>query len=112
MCVLLIRMQVSLACRVDSHTSFTFSCQAPVLLVQNLRKEFPKNEAGCRRDIFTRSSRVVPKVKLAVASTSFAVGNGEVFGLLGPNGAGKTTTLNMISAEIGATEGKVHLFII
>ncbi len=32
----------------------------------------------------------------AVASTSFDVSRGEIFGLLGPNGAGKTTTFRML----------------
>ena len=34
----------------------------------------------------------------AVASTSFEVARGEIFGLLGPNGAGKTTTFRMLWA--------------
>ena len=45
--------------------------------------------------------------KTVVENMSFAVDGGEVFGLLGPNGAGKTTTLNMITAEVGPTSGKV-----
>lgn len=34
--------------------------------------------------------------KAAVASISFSVKEGEIFGILGPNGAGKTTTLEML----------------
>lgn len=45
----------------------------------------------------------------AVASLSFAVEAGEVFGLLGHNGAGKTTTMKIITAEESPTDGTVVL---
>ena len=79
---------------------FNLLSQAPVLLVRNLRKEFPKTSDMCKRPS--------NKVKVAVCNISFAVEAGEVFGLLGPNGAGKTTTLNMIIAEEGSTTGEVR----
>jgi ABC-2 type transport system ATP-binding protein len=41
----------------------------------------------------------------AVASTSFSVARGEIFGLLGPNGAGKTTTFRMLCGLLPATSG-------
>ncbi|MDM0014593.1 ATP-binding cassette domain-containing protein [Variovorax sp. J22P168] len=41
----------------------------------------------------------------AVASTSFEVRRGEIFGLLGPNGAGKTTTFRMLCGLLPATSG-------
>ncbi|HPT51388.1 MAG TPA: ATP-binding cassette domain-containing protein [Accumulibacter sp.] len=41
----------------------------------------------------------------AVASTSFSVRRGEIFGLLGPNGAGKTTTFRMLCGLLPATSG-------
>ena len=41
----------------------------------------------------------------AVASTSFEVARGEIFGLLGPNGAGKTTTFRMLCGLLPATSG-------
>ena len=41
----------------------------------------------------------------AVASTSFSVRRGEVFGLLGPNGAGKTTTFRMLCGLLPASGG-------
>lgn len=43
----------------------------------------------------------------AVASTSFSVRRGEVFGLLGPNGAGKTTTFRMLCGLLPATSGQL-----
>lgn len=41
----------------------------------------------------------------AVASTSFEVRRGEIFGLLGPNGAGKTTTFRMLCGLLPASSG-------
>ncbi|KQZ39942.1 ATP-binding cassette domain-containing protein [Duganella sp. Root1480D1] len=41
----------------------------------------------------------------AVASTSFSVARGEIFGLLGPNGAGKTTTFRMLCGLLPASSG-------
>ena len=42
---------------------------------------------------------------VAVASTSFKVRRGEIFGLLGPNGAGKTTTFRMLCGLLPASSG-------
>lgn len=41
----------------------------------------------------------------AVASMSFDVRRGEIFGLLGPNGAGKTTTFRMLCGLLPASSG-------
>ena len=45
----------------------------------------------------------------AVASTSFDVYRGEIFGLLGPNGAGKTTTFRMLCGLLPATSGHLEV---
>ncbi|KXV70072.1 ABC transporter ATP-binding protein [Acetobacter malorum] len=45
----------------------------------------------------------------AVASTSFEVRRGEIFGLLGPNGAGKTTTFRMLCGLLPATSGQLEV---
>ncbi len=45
----------------------------------------------------------------AVASTSFDVRTGEIFGLLGPNGAGKTTTFRMLCGLLPATSGHLEV---
>ena len=45
----------------------------------------------------------------AVASTSFTVRRGEIFGLLGPNGAGKTTTFRMLCGLLPATSGTLRV---
>ncbi|MGO8948378.1 MAG: ATP-binding cassette domain-containing protein [Ktedonobacterales bacterium] len=41
----------------------------------------------------------------AVASISFRVECGEIFGLLGPNDAGKTTTIRMLTGQITPSGG-------
>jgi len=46
---------------------------------------------------------------IAVASTSFDVARGEIFGLLGPNGAGKTTTFRMLCGLLPATSGRLEV---
>ncbi|WP_432239555.1 ATP-binding cassette domain-containing protein [Herbaspirillum robiniae] len=45
----------------------------------------------------------------AVASTSFEIRRGEIFGLLGPNGAGKTTTFRMLCGLLPATSGQLEV---
>ncbi len=45
----------------------------------------------------------------AVASTSFSVRRGEIFGLLGPNGAGKTTTFRMLCGLLPASSGVLRV---
>lgn len=45
----------------------------------------------------------------AVATTSFEVRRGEIFGLLGPNGAGKTTTFRMLCGLLPATSGSLQV---
>jgi ABC-2 type transport system ATP-binding protein len=45
----------------------------------------------------------------AVQSVTLTVGEGEIFGLLGPNGAGKTTFLNLITGQLAADSGTIHV---
>lgn len=78
----------------------------PVVMVQNLRKEYTRSELKvceccCKRD------EEAATTKVAVKSLSLAVDAGEVFGLLGHNGAGKTTTMRIITAEEAPTRGQV-----
>jgi ABC-2 type transport system ATP-binding protein len=61
----------------------------PVIVVRNLVRKFGD---------FT-----------AVASTSFDVRRGEIFGLLGPNGAGKTTTFRMLCGLLPASGGQLEV---
>jgi ABC-2 type transport system ATP-binding protein len=45
----------------------------------------------------------------AVASVTFAVPEGELFGFLGPNGAGKTTTINMLTGLARPDSGCIRI---
>jgi branched-chain amino acid transport system ATP-binding protein len=45
----------------------------------------------------------------AVDNLSFGFTSGQIFGFVGPNGAGKTTYFNLISGQLPASEGAVHL---
>ncbi|HET7767974.1 MAG TPA: ABC transporter ATP-binding protein, partial [Chloroflexota bacterium] len=58
----------------------------------------------------TRSLRKEYGGRVAVASLSLAVPEGEVFGFLGPNGAGKSTTVKMLVGLVRPTSGGGTLF--
>jgi branched-chain amino acid transport system ATP-binding protein len=45
----------------------------------------------------------------AVNGVSLAFELGEVHAVIGTNGAGKSTLINMLSGEIGASDGRIHL---
>ncbi|CAG5124847.1 unnamed protein product, partial [Candidula unifasciata] len=76
--------------------------KAPVAYMSQLRKLFVKRT---RSEGMCKPSKT--KVKIAVRNLSIGVDEGEVLGLLGPNGAGKSTALNMMTAEVSPTCGKV-----
>ncbi|XP_017880849.1 ATP-binding cassette sub-family A member 5-like isoform X1 [Ceratina calcarata] len=84
--------------------------EPPVVLVQNLRKEYRPQESvscSCCSKQDEEASQIQRKV--AVRNLSLAVEPGEVFGLLGHNGAGKTTTMKIVIAEEAATRGRVQI---
>lgn len=94
------------------------NASAPVVIVQNLRKEFqhPRGcstaagSAGCCCFATTSSDGIIEyPSKIAVRSLSLAIDAGEVLGLLGHNGAGKTTTMRIMTGETAATRGHVHI---
>ncbi len=45
----------------------------------------------------------------AIADINFEIQRGEVVALLGANGAGKSTTLNIITGNLAANSGEVHI---
>ena len=71
--------------------SFSTERTGPLIQADQLRKEF-HGHGG--------------KPIVAVASATFQVEAGEIFGLLGPNGAGKTTLLRMLATIITPTSGR------
>ena len=46
----------------------------------------------------------------AINQVSFSLEAGKIYGLLGRNGAGKTTIMQIITAQLFATSGKVQVF--
>ncbi|XP_035696779.1 ATP-binding cassette sub-family A member 5-like [Branchiostoma floridae] len=74
----------------------------PVVTLQNLTKTFPK-DGGFK--LFKKTKE--EQYKTAVSQLTLGVESGEVFGLLGPNGAGKTTAMNVITADMAPSEGRV-----
>ncbi|XP_020292793.1 ATP-binding cassette sub-family A member 5-like [Pseudomyrmex gracilis] len=84
--------------------------EPPVILVQNLRKEYRQRVEGSSCGCCSKRDEAEKKPpKIAVRNLSLAVEPGEVLGLLGHNGAGKTTTMKIIIAEETPTRGRVQI---
>ena len=75
--------------QVKTEQNVTHQLEKPVIVVKDLVRTFGD---------FT-----------AVASISFDVSRGEIFGLLGPNGAGKTTTFRMLCGLLPASSGVLEV---
>jgi len=69
------------------------------VVVRGVRKSFKRSGRSCRK----------PPPLVAVNNVSFGIHENDCFGLLGPNGAGKSTLINMITAELAATNGTVSV---
>jgi len=67
------------------------------VVIHRVRKVFQKK--------FPKKTRPV----VAVNNVSFGIHENDCFGLLGPNGAGKSTLINMMTAELCATNGTVSV---
>ena len=48
--------------------------------------------------------------KMVLSGIDLDIKSGTVFGLLGPSGAGKTTLIKIITGQLGADSGEVHVF--
>ena len=48
--------------------------------------------------------------KTVLSGIDLDIKSGTVFGLLGPSGAGKTTLIKIITGQLGADSGEVHVF--
>ncbi|MDP9603546.1 UNVERIFIED_ORG: ABC-2 type transport system ATP-binding protein [Variovorax paradoxus] len=71
----------------------------------------PRQDAGQPGEVVIEVKDLVRRFGafVAVASTSFSVRRGEIFGLLGPNGAGKTTTFRMLCGLLPASGGQLRV---
>ena len=80
---------------------------APLLVVENLVKEYQRNTGtGSLAKLFGRSAKEQPF--RAVGGISFAIGRGESVGLVGESGSGKSTTSMMVMRLIDQTSGKIE----
>jgi peptide/nickel transport system ATP-binding protein len=80
---------------------------APLLIVENLVKEYPRNAArGSLAKLFGRTANEAPF--RAVGGISFRIGRGDSVGLVGESGCGKSTTSMMVMRLIDKSAGKIE----
>lgn len=83
--------------------------QAPLLLIEKLVKEYPRQGAtGTLGKLFGRKPPVEPDVFRAVDGISFGIGHGESVGLVGESGCGKSTTSTMVMRLLDQTSGLIQ----
>ena len=89
-----------------SHTNVVAT--KPLLVVEKLVKEYPRNDAGgSLKKLFGPKPAVKPDNFRAVDGISFTVGRGESVGLVGESGCGKSTTSTMVMRLIDKTSGTI-----
>ncbi|WP_027580295.1 ABC transporter ATP-binding protein [Bradyrhizobium sp. Ai1a-2] len=82
--------------------------EEPLLLVEKLVKEYPRQGASAvLSKLFGRKPPVEQEVFRAVDSISFHVGHGESVGLVGESGCGKSTTSMMVMRLLDQTSGRI-----
>ncbi len=86
----------------------TSSNPKPLLLVEKLVKEYPRQGAAAlMAKLFSRKPPVELEQFRAVDGISFSVGNGESVGLVGESGCGKSTTSMMVMRLLNQTSGRI-----
>ena len=82
--------------------------EQPLLLVEKLVKEYPRQGASAvLSKLFSRKPPVEAEVFRAVDGISFTVGHGESVGLVGESGCGKSTTSMMVMRLLDQTSGRI-----
>ncbi len=83
--------------------------KAPLLVVSNLVKEYPRQGAPGSLASFFRRKDQLPGAETfrAVDGISFEIKRGESVGLVGESGCGKSTTSMMVMRLLDATSGSV-----
>ncbi|WP_426439433.1 dipeptide ABC transporter ATP-binding protein [Bradyrhizobium genosp. P] len=80
----------------------------PLLLVEKLVKEYPRQGAGAvLGKLFGRKPPVEEEIFRAVDGIGFHVGHGESVGLVGESGCGKSTTSMMVMRLLDQTSGRI-----
>lgn len=81
----------------------------PLLVVENLVKEYPRQTpGGSRGGLFGNRKREAESAAFrAVDGISFAIRHGESVGLVGESGCGKSTTSMMVMRLIDKTSGRI-----
>lgn len=83
--------------------------QEPLLLIEKLVKEYPRQGATATLGkLFGRKPPVEPDVFRAVDGISFSIGHGESVGLVGESGCGKSTTSMMLMRLLDQTSGLIQ----
>ncbi len=81
---------------------------APLLMVDNLVKEYPRQGATKTLSaLFGKKPPLEPEVFRAVDGISFSVARGESVGLVGESGCGKSTTSMMVMRLLAQTTGNI-----
>ncbi|MGY3486820.1 peptide/nickel transport system ATP-binding protein [Bradyrhizobium sp. USDA 4011] len=80
----------------------------PLLLVEKLVKEYPRQGAGSMlAKLFGRKPPVEEDIFRAVDGISFSIDHGESVGLVGESGCGKSTTSMMVMRLLDQTSGRI-----
>jgi peptide/nickel transport system ATP-binding protein len=83
--------------------------EKPLLLVEKLVKEYPRQGAtAVLGKLFSRKPPVEPEAFRAVDGISFSIGRGESLGLVGESGCGKSTTSMMVMRLLDQTSGRIQ----
>jgi peptide/nickel transport system ATP-binding protein len=97
--------EVGSAPQAQSHE--TREPSAPLLAVETLVKEYPRNAAtGALAGLFGRTGDQEKPFR-AVGGISFTIAHGESVGLVGESGCGKSTTSMMVMRLIDQTQGRI-----
>jgi len=95
--------------RVTSGGGRTRSDAKPLLLIEKLVKEYPRQGANAALGkLFGRKPPVEPDVFRAVDGIGFSIGHGESVGLVGESGCGKSTTSMMVMRLLDQTSGRIQ----
>ncbi|TPQ41552.1 ABC transporter ATP-binding protein [Bradyrhizobium guangdongense] len=93
----------------ESAPAATASGDKPLLLIDKLVKEYPRQGAtAVLGKLFGRKPPVEPDVFRAVDGISFTIGHGESVGLVGESGCGKSTTSMMVMRLLDQTSGRIQ----